>query len=60
MTRLIALWVSELEAHLAAGTLRPLEYQLVNVAGWEGVISGIQDLQAGRAAKKVVVKIQDS
>ncbi|KAH6670926.1 chaperonin 10-like protein [Plectosphaerella plurivora] len=60
VTRDIASWVPGLEAHVAAGTLRPVEYQLSNVAGWEGVIQGIQDVEAGRAPKKIVVRVQDA
>ncbi|KAH7361527.1 chaperonin 10-like protein [Plectosphaerella cucumerina] len=59
VTRDIAGWVPRLEAHVAAGTLKPVDYQLANVAGWEGVIGGIQDVEGGKASKKIVVRVAD-
>ncbi|KAK4129163.1 GroES-like protein [Parathielavia appendiculata] len=59
VTKEIASWIPTFETHLAAGTLKPIEYQLGDGVGWESVIRGIQDLEAGKAAKKIVVRIQD-
>jgi hypothetical protein len=56
VTKDIASWIPTFEAHLAAGTLRPIEYQVVDGVGWESVIRGIQDLEGGKAAKKIVVR----
>ncbi|KAF4965825.1 hypothetical protein FSARC_6418 [Fusarium sarcochroum] len=47
-------WIPALEAHLAAGTLKPLEYQVIDGVGWDKVIQGINDLEGGKAAKKIV------
>jgi hypothetical protein len=58
VTKDIASWIPTFEAHLAAGTLKAIEYQLANGVGWESVIQGIQDLEAGKAAKKIVVRTQ--
>jgi hypothetical protein len=59
VTKDIASWISTFETHLAAGTIKPVEYQLGNGVGWESVIQGIQDLEAGKAAKKIVVRTQE-
>lgn len=59
VTNAIASWINAFETHLAAGTLVPLEYQLAAGVGWEKVIEGIQDLENGKAAKKIVVKTQE-
>lgn len=58
MTRDIAGWIPTFEKHIAAGTLKPVEYQVVEGVGWESVIQGIQDLESGKAPKKLVVRIQ--
>lgn len=59
VTNAIASWIDTFETHLAAGTLVPLEYQLVAGVGWDKVIEGIQDLENGKAAKKIVVRTQE-
>ncbi|SPQ18387.1 b4b43796-8b17-4402-b827-cc67fd36ed47 [Thermothielavioides terrestris] len=58
VTQDIAGWISTFEAHLGTGTLRPIEYQLFDGIGWESVIKGIQELESGKAAKKIVVRTQ--
>lgn len=58
MTKNIASWIPRLEVHLEAGTLKPIEYQLVDGVGWEKIIQGIHDLENGKAAKKIVVRVQ--
>lgn len=62
MTKDVASWVPAFEAHLAASTLKPIEYQLVDMdgdtVGWDKVIQGIQVLESGKAAKKIVVQVQ--
>lgn len=58
VTKHIASWIPTFETHLAAGTLKPVEYQVVDGVGWESVIQGIKDLEAGKAAKKIVVRTQ--
>lgn len=58
MTKNIANWIPRLEAYLEAGILKPIEYQLVDGVGWEKVIQGIHDLENGKAAKKIVVRVQ--
>ncbi|KAH6989998.1 chaperonin 10-like protein [Ilyonectria destructans] len=58
VTKDIASWIPGFEAHLAAGTLKPIEYQVVEGVGWEKIIQGIQDLEKGKAAKKIVVRVQ--
>ena len=57
VTKDIASWISIFEAHLAAGTLKPVEYQVVDGVGWDKVIEGIQQQEAG-PAKKIIVRTQ--
>ena len=59
VTRNIAGWVRTFETHLAVGTLKPIEYQVVDGVGWDKVIQGIQELESGNASKKVVVRTQE-
>ncbi len=59
VTANIASWIPDLEGHLASGALTPLEYQAQPGVGWEKVIEGIADFEAGKAARKIVVKVQD-
>ncbi|KAG7292856.1 hypothetical protein NEMBOFW57_002901 [Staphylotrichum longicolle] len=59
VTKDIASWIPTFETHLAAGTLKPIEYQVVDGVGWEKVIQGIQELESGKAAKKIVVRTQN-
>ncbi|KAJ4297319.1 hypothetical protein N0V88_004237 [Collariella sp. IMI 366227] len=56
VTKDIVYWIPTFEKHLATGTLKPLEYQLVDGSGWEKVIQGIQELEGGKAVKKIVVR----
>lgn len=58
MTRDIASWIPTLETHLAAGTLKPIEYEVADGVGWGKVIQGIQDLENGKITKKLVVRTQ--
>lgn len=59
VTRDIASWIPAFEKHLAAGNLRPIERQVVEGAGWNKVIQGIQDFEAGKFANKGVVRVED-
>ncbi|KAL1850974.1 hypothetical protein VTK73DRAFT_9568 [Phialemonium thermophilum] len=59
VTTAIASWIPDFEAHLEAGSLVPLEYDLAPGAGWEQVIASLGDLESGKSAKKIVVKIRD-
>ena len=59
ITANIASWIPGLEGHLASGALTPLEYQTQPGMGWENVIEGIADFEAGKAARKIVVKVQE-
>ncbi|KAM0350620.1 hypothetical protein ACHAPU_003106 [Fusarium lateritium] len=52
-------YIPTLEKHLAAGTLKPLQHQEVDGVGWDRVIQGIQELEAGKAEKKIVVRTQE-
>ena len=57
MSSQIAEWIPVLEAQLAAGSISPVEYQLVKGTGWGAVIDGIKEMEAGKAAKKLAVRI---
>jgi hypothetical protein len=48
-----------LERYLAAGILKPLEYQSVDGVGWDKVIQGMKLLEGGKAEKKIVVRTQE-
>jgi len=54
-----ASWIPTLEGHLEKGTLKPLEYEVVDGKGWDAVIKGVAQLEAGGTTKKLVVRIQD-
>lgn len=58
MTEDITSWIQTFETHLAVGTLKPIQYQVADGMGWEAVIQGIQDLESGKAQKKIVVRVQ--
>jgi hypothetical protein len=51
-------WIPVLEGHFQSGALKPLDYHLVEGEGWEKVIEGIADMEAGKLPKKPVVKVQ--
>ena len=55
----LASWIPAFEGHIENGTLKPLEYEVVEGTGWEAVIKGVAELESGKASKKLVVKIQD-
>lgn len=59
VTAKVAEMVPVFEGHFATGKLRPLDYHLVEGAGWDKVIEGIADMEAGKLPKKPVVKVQD-
>ncbi|KAM0208056.1 hypothetical protein ACHAQI_007338 [Fusarium lateritium] len=48
-----------LESYLAAGILKPLEYQSIDGVGWNKVIQGMKVLEGGKAEKKIVVRTQE-
>ncbi|KAJ3539811.1 hypothetical protein NM208_g5338 [Fusarium decemcellulare] len=52
----IAGWIPAFETHLAAGTLKPIAFQVVDGVGWDKVIEGVEMLQGGKADKKIVVR----
>ncbi|KAH7165460.1 chaperonin 10-like protein [Dactylonectria macrodidyma] len=58
VTNDIAGWIPTFETHLAVGTLKPIQYQVADGMGWDSVIQGIQDLEGGKALKKIVVRVQ--
>jgi hypothetical protein len=58
ITAKIAEMVSVFQAHINTGQLLPLDYHLVDGEGWEAIIAGIADMEAGKLPKKPVVKAQ--
>jgi hypothetical protein len=58
ITAKVAEMVPVFQAHIDAGQLRPLDYHLVEGEGWEAIIAGIADMEAGKLPKKPVVKVQ--
>jgi len=57
ITAKIAEMVPVFQAYIDAGQLRPLDYHLVEGEGWEAIIAGIADMEAGKLPKKPVVKV---
>jgi NADPH:quinone reductase-like Zn-dependent oxidoreductase len=47
------------EKFLKSGEVKPLSYHLVPGTGWDKVIEAIADMEAGKVAKKIIVKAQD-
>jgi NADPH:quinone reductase-like Zn-dependent oxidoreductase len=47
------------EAHVDRGTITPVDYDLFEKTGWEGLKEAMAFCGSGQAAKKVVVKVQD-
>ncbi|KAF5008933.1 hypothetical protein FDECE_4796 [Fusarium decemcellulare] len=58
VTRDIAGWIPAFETYLAAGTLKPVAFQVVDGVGWDKVIEGVEMFQGGKADKKIVVRTQ--
>ncbi|KAK3368376.1 chaperonin 10-like protein [Podospora didyma] len=59
VTDQVAEMVRIFEGQIEAGGLRPLDYELAPGMGWDKVIEGIANLEAGKAIKKSVVKVQE-
>ena len=51
-------FVPILEAHLAQGSLKPLDYEVVEGVGYEAVVEGIKRQEKGGLKKKLVVRVQ--
>jgi len=58
ITAKIAEMVALFQAFISTGQLRPLDYHLVGGEGWDAIIAGIADMEAGKLPKKPVVKAQ--
>ncbi|KAH8879603.1 GroES-like protein [Thozetella sp. PMI_491] len=57
-TKNMASWVPTFEGHIAAGTILPLDYELVDGEGLEKVIEAVALLEAGKFSKKLTVVVQ--
>lgn len=51
--------IPALERHIAAGTIRPVECELFDESGWGALIDGVRYYAEGKAAAKLVVRVQD-
>ena len=58
-TNAVKSWVPLLERHLAKGTLKPLEYEVVEGTGYDAVVGGIVRQEKGGLKKKLVVRVQE-
>lgn len=47
------------EGHFETGALKALEYHLMPGTGWDMLVKGLADFEAGKAAKKLVVRVQE-
>jgi NADPH:quinone reductase-like Zn-dependent oxidoreductase len=52
-------WIPIFEKNLESGVLRVLDFHLVQGEGWDKIIEGIADMEAGKLPKKPVVKVQN-
>lgn len=48
-----------LEAHIADGTITPVECEMYKGVGWETLAKAIGYFEAGRASKKPIVRVQE-
>ncbi|KAK1760277.1 chaperonin 10-like protein [Echria macrotheca] len=53
-------WIPTFEKNLESGELRVLDFHLIQGEGWDKIIEGIADMEAGKLPKKPVVKVQDA
>lgn len=51
--------IDKFEPYLETGKLTALDYQLADGQGWQAIIDALAGFEAGKYAKKVVVKVQD-
>lgn len=58
VTNAVRAFVPAIEAHLAAGTLKPLEYELMDGVGYDAVVQAIKRQEKGGLAKKLVVRVK--
>lgn len=59
ITRETAGLVPVLEGLVAEGAVRPVECELFDESGWEALIDGLKYYAEGKAAKKLVVCVQE-
>lgn len=52
-------FIPVLEGHVAAGNIRPLEFQVVPGVGFDKVAEGVALLESKKFDKKLVVRLQD-
>lgn len=58
--RAVRSWVPLLEAHLAGGTLKPLEYEVVTGEAYEAAVEAVKRQEKGGLSRKLVVRIQEA
>ena len=51
--------IDRFEPYLESGELTALDYELAAGQGWQAIIDALGGFEAGKFAKKVVVKVQD-
>jgi NADPH:quinone reductase-like Zn-dependent oxidoreductase len=60
VTQAVVRNISQLEPLVEAGAIRPLEYEVVDGFGWDAILKGVAQLEAGQAKHgKVVVRVQE-
>lgn len=58
VTALAADMIEKFEPYLEAGELTALDYELADGQGWQAIIDALAGFEAGKFAKKVVIKVQ--
>ena len=51
--------IEQFVPYLETGELTALDYELAEGQGWQAIIDALGGFEAGKFAKKVVVKVQD-
>jgi hypothetical protein len=49
-----------IEGHIANGSITPVEFDLFETKGWEGLRDAMGYYTSGKATKKIVVQVQDA
>ena len=59
VTALAADMIQKFEPYFETGKLTALDYEMAGGKGWQAIIDALAGYEAGKFAKKVIVKVQD-
>ncbi|SPO01224.1 related to oxidoreductase [Cephalotrichum gorgonifer] len=57
VSKQIAEWIPNLEEHIKHGSIKAIDYELVEGLGWEKAIEGLEKLTDGKATRKLAVVV---